>query len=253
MVYATQKLIVNLKIADKFAVFNPAEDTGEPSLGGQTSNPVPTNMTALSNYIKDLNPCAYHATNRASQDASELKTGTTSRRSSSIAYGVISIACNKDPKLLINQISYKWARYGNHLIIKELQAVETITPFAIYYMYALTHRQTPIDEQKEILKAAQTLLHQEDYFIERDLPIRWGYSPIPLCSLLMNVPQIPKHSEPTNMSRLSSNIQTCRRVLHLEVDKSELEFVTHLVQYAKKAEIYNKWWNNHAHPTEGVD
>jgi hypothetical protein len=252
MVFAIQHLLSNLKIADKFSVLNPVEDTGEPPLGGQTNNPVPSNMTALSNYIKGLNPRAFQASNRPTP-ASTDDTGPNTRRTGSLAYGVISIACDKDPELLVNQISYEWARFGNHLKIKELQAVETITPFAIYYVYALTHKQTLVDEQKEILKAAQKLMHQEDYFIDRDLPMRWGYSPLPLVSLRMNVPRIPKHSEPTNMSRLPSNIQTCRRVLHLEVDKSELELVTHLVQYAKKAGLYSKWWGNHAHPTEGVD
>ena len=120
-------------------------------------------------------------------------------------------------------------------------------------MYALTHRQTLIDEQKDIFKEAQARMHKEDYFLDRDLPIRWGYCPLPLCSLRMNVPQIPKHSEPTNMSHLSSDIQTCRKVIHLEVDKQHHDLVTHLVSYAKKQGIYNKWWGSHAHPTEGVD
>jgi hypothetical protein len=72
-----------------------------------------------------------------------------------MAYGVLSISCDKDPVHLINQISYEWARYGNHLKIKELQAVETSMPFTIYFVYALMHRQTLIDEQRDILKAAQ--------------------------------------------------------------------------------------------------
>ena len=137
--------------------------------------------------------------------------------------------------------------------IKELQAVETITPFAIYFVYALTHRQTLIDEQRDIFKLAQQQMHKEDYFLDRDLPLNWGYRSLPLCSLRTNVPRIPKHSEPTNMSRLPSNIQTCRRVLHLEVDKNDLELVTHLVKYAKKHGLYSQWWGTHAHPTEGVD
>jgi hypothetical protein len=76
-------------------------------------------------------------------------------------------------------------------------------------------------------------MHEEDYFIEHDLPIQWGYRPIPLCSLKMNVPRIPKHSEPSNMARLPSYIQTCRKVLHLEVDKQDIDLVTHIVKFAK--------------------
>jgi hypothetical protein len=55
------------------------------------------------------------------------------------------------------------------------------------------------------------------------------------------------------MAKLPSNIQTCRKVLHLEVDKHDLEFVEHLVKYAKSNGIYRQWWGPHAHPTEGVD
>jgi hypothetical protein len=128
-----------------------------------------------------------------------------------------------------------------------------ITPYAIYFVYALTHRQTLINEQRDIFKLAQQKMNEEDYFIHQDLPINWGYKPLPLCSLRTNVPRIPKHSEPVNMSRLPSNIQTCRRVLHLEIDKKDQEFVSHLVKYTKKSGLYNQWWGTHAHPTEGVD
>ncbi len=55
------------------------------------------------------------------------------------------------------------------------------------------------------------------------------------------------------MSRLPSNIQTCPRVLHLEIDKTDLELVSHLVKYAKQHGLFNQWWGSHAHPTEGVD
>ena len=96
-------------------------------------------------------------------------------------------------------------------------------------------------------------MNEEDYFIEHDLPINWGYQPLPLCSLRTNVPRIPKHSEPVNMSRLPSNIQTCRRVLHLEIDKNDQELVSHLVKYSKKSGLYTQWWGSHARPTEGVD
>jgi hypothetical protein len=229
MVFVMQQLIVNLKIADKHAVINPADDSpDDPPIGGDTANPVPTNMTALSNYVKGLNPRAFQSSNRSSTDNAEVGS-TSTRRSSSQAYGVISVSCDKDPLLLINQISYEWARFGNYMRVKELQAIETSTPFAVYYVYSLSHRQTLIDEQRDILKCAQKQMHKEDYFLDRDLPMRWGYCPLPLCSLRMNVPRIPRHSEPVNMSRLPSDIQTCRKVLHLEVDKTDIELVTHLV------------------------
>ena len=252
MVFAIQQLLLNLKIADKHATINPTEeDSEDPPLGGQSSTTVPSNMTALSNYIKGLNPRSFQTSNKPTQDAQAPD--TSSSRRSIMAYGVISISCDKEPELLVNQISYEWARFGNQMKIKDLQAVETITPFAIYFVYALTHKQTLIDEQHDIFKAAQKKMHETDYFLDHDLPMNWGYKPLPLCSLRTNVPRIPKHSEPINMARLPSNIQTCRRVLHLEIDKTDLEMVSHLVNFAKKQGLYNQWWGSHAHPTEGVD
>ena len=251
MVFAIQQFLLNLKIADKKAIINPTDDDSEdPPLGGQSPAPVPTNMTALSNYIKGLNPRSFQ-TNKTSQETPE--SDSNSSRRSILAYGVISISCDKDPELLVNQISYEWARFGNQMKIKELQAVETITPVAIYYVYALTHRQTLIDEQRDIFKEAQKRMHETDYFLDHDLPMNWGYRPLPLCSLRTNVPRIPKHSEPVNMARLPSNIQTCRRVLHLEIAKADLELVTHLVNFSKTQGLYKRWWGSHAHPTEGVD
>ncbi len=188
MAYAMQQLIVNLKIADKYAVINPADDpSDELPLGGISGQPVPSNMTALSNYVKGLNPRAFQSRSGAS-DTQDMTNTAGSRRPSTQAYGVISISCDKDPELLINQISYDWARFGNYLKIKELQAIETSTPYAFYFVYALTHRKTLIDEQNDIFKEAQARMHKEDYFLDRDLPIRWGYCPLPLCSLRMNVP-----------------------------------------------------------------
>ena len=130
---------------------------------------------------------------------------------------------------------------------------DRITPYQIYLVYSLTHRQTLIDGQRDIFSAARDRMHQEDYFFNRDLPLEWGYCPLPLCSLCMNVPRIPKHSEPNTMAKLPSNIQTCRKVLHLEINKKDLEFVEHLVSFAKNTGIYSQWWGTHAHPTEDVD
>jgi hypothetical protein len=138
MAYAIQQLIVNLKIADKYAVINPAKDPSEePSLGGISGTPAPSNMTALSNYVKGLNPRAFQLRSGAT-DAQDTPGPAGTCRSSAQAYRVISISCDKDPALLINQISYEWARFGHYLKIKELQVIETSTPYAIYFVYALT-------------------------------------------------------------------------------------------------------------------
>ena len=201
MIYVMQQLVINLKIADKYATIDSTEGSSEcPPLGGQNAKPVPTNMTALSNYVKGMNPRAFQSQGCTQDNQDTGPPSSTRRNASALAYGVLLISCDKEPDLLVNQISYKWARYGNHLKIKELQAVETSTPFAIYFVYPLTHRQTLIDEQRDILKAAQKQMHAEDYFIENDLPIQWGYRPLPLCTLKMNVSRIPKHSEPVNMA-----------------------------------------------------
>jgi hypothetical protein len=92
---------------------------------------------------------------------------------STLAYGVIPLSCDKDQGQLINQISYEWAKFGNSIKVKELQAVETVTPFQIYYVYLLTHHHTLINKQQDILKTAQDQMHkeEEDYFLNRDLPL----------------------------------------------------------------------------------
>jgi cytoskeletal protein RodZ len=82
LVFAIQQLLINLKIADKMATMNPTEaSTDEPSLGGQTSHPVPTNLTALSNYIKGLNPRAFQTNGRAAQVSQDLAQGSAHRNS----------------------------------------------------------------------------------------------------------------------------------------------------------------------------
>jgi hypothetical protein len=107
MVFAIQQFLINLKISDKLATINPIDTlSGGPPLGGRSSTPVPTNMMALSNYIKGLNPRAFQTNRRTSQDPQDLTHGPT-RRTSALAYGVISISCDKDPELLVNQISYE--------------------------------------------------------------------------------------------------------------------------------------------------
>lgn len=59
-----------------------------------------------------------------------------------LAYGVIAISCNRETALLINQVSYEWARLGGYIMIKVLQVVATETPFQIYFVYSLMHHQT---------------------------------------------------------------------------------------------------------------
>jgi hypothetical protein len=57
MVYAIQQLIINLNNADKTAVLNSVEHSSDdPPIGDTSSHNVPSNMTALSNYMTCLNP-----------------------------------------------------------------------------------------------------------------------------------------------------------------------------------------------------
>jgi hypothetical protein len=144
---------------------------------------------------------------------------TSKKASCTLVHGVIAVSCNKDLETLVNKISNEWACYGSYIKLKELQAVETVNPYQIYFVYLLTHRQTLVDEKGDILKAAQVKMHQEDYFVSQDLPLHWGFCPLPLCNLHINISWIPKHSKTVNMAKLPNNIQTCRKVLHLEVDK----------------------------------
>ena len=86
MVYAIQQLLLNMKLADKNATLNPTEDTmEEPPLGGPSAHPVPTNMTALSNYIKGLNPKAFQSSQANQEQQEPARSGNTRRSPSSQA------------------------------------------------------------------------------------------------------------------------------------------------------------------------
>lgn len=114
-----------------------------------------------------------------------------------------------NPEALVNQLSSEWVQYGSYLKPKELEVIETETPFEVYFVYSLTHKQTLIDEHVDILKHAKEKIHWCDYFLDQGLPINGGYRPIPHFNIHTNVPHIPNHFESTNMSKLLANLQMC--------------------------------------------
>jgi len=129
-VYAIQQLVVNLMIADKHAVILHAEDPSlDSSIGGAGGNAVPTNMTALSNYVKGFNPKPFSNNHPYEPQGGQAR----GRRQGNLVYGWISISCDKDPEALTQQLSYEWSKFGNRICVKELQSGSTLTAFIVWY------------------------------------------------------------------------------------------------------------------------
>jgi hypothetical protein len=98
-------------------------------------------MTALANYCKGFNPKSFQTSAGAGGDnldsLGEIGTranggGGGKKKNNAIAYFLFILASNKEPRELVNQVSYEWGRFGPHARVKELQSMETETIYCIF-------------------------------------------------------------------------------------------------------------------------
>jgi hypothetical protein len=262
--FALKQLLTNFHIGDPTAcLLNHSDLTGIHI--GPGGIKVPKNMTALTNYCKGFNPKAFQ-TNSGGGGGDNLdslgETGTRSnggggggnkKKNNAIAYFLFILASNKEPRELVNQVSYEWGKFGPHARVKELQSMETETIYCIFFLFSQTSKSLLMEELKRIFKAIQDDMFDSEYHINDDsCAYHWAVQAIPEFNLRSQVPKLPRANTHA-MLKLPGHLQTHRRQYHLEVDSSDKPFFKCLIEYGKRGRMFKDEWGQHVHLTEVVD
>jgi hypothetical protein len=92
-----------------------------------------------------------------------------------------------DPETIMSRVTHEFCRAGGfYFWKKQLQCVETVTPFIIFYLYTFNDIATLCVELTDLLKKAHAEL--ECNFM---LPEEFQYSSIPEINIRRGVPKLP--------------------------------------------------------------
>ena len=172
------------------------------------------------------------------------------KRNTTVAYFQIRISCNKDPLLLVSQVSFEWGKFGFYVRKKELQALDTQSQYCFYFLFSQVSKSILSEELTSIFKRAQERLWSDDK--EFDVPYEYGHMDLPVFNLRQNVPKLPKFN--THKHKIPTKYEGMKRHYHLEVCAEDLAFFKTIIEYAKRHRMcmFKDAMGPHVHVTECV-
>jgi hypothetical protein len=130
---------------------------------------------------------------------------------------------------------------------KQLQCMETVTPFIIYYLCTLNDITTLRAELTDLLKRAYDDL--ESKFM---IPEEFQHSIILEINICQGVPKLPV--QPGSQFRdYSREMREARRAHLIECDVQAIPFLRLLINHIKERKLTTPIWGGHAHITKTVD
>eukprot|EP00956_Cyclotella_meneghiniana_P010075 scaffold13929_cov79-Cyclotella_meneghiniana.AAC.5 len=210
---------------------------------------VPDNITMLQDYVLNMNLRQFKPS-QAPKDALDSLGGNSGKKQSKNMYFSFYLSCDKEPTKLIEQVGFEWCEFGTFLRVKELQAMETITPILLYNVCAMVPRQTIQHELTFCLnKIKEDMMVAED-ILASDVSFVTATSEPPQVNVRHNVAHVPKAKSSQALMKLPRHLQQCRRAYHLEVSASKADQLKELVRYGKKKGFFKEYLGPHTHPSE---
>jgi hypothetical protein len=163
-------------------------------------------------------------------------------------YPTLVFLSDVDPETIVSHVTHEFCRAGGfYFWKKQLQCMETVTPFIIFYLYTFIDIATLCVELTDLLKKAHAEL--ECNFM---LPEEFQYSSIPEINICCWVPKLPGQPE-SQFRDYSREMQEARRAHLIECDVQEIPFLTLLLNHVKDWRLTAPVWGGHAHITGTVD
>lgn len=160
-------------------------------------------------------------------------------------YFSMAISLDHDPEDFLSSLSIEWGRVGGvKLEMKHLQTFNSSTPVAVYLLYNLGHQPTLIKELTTILEEARNI------GMENSMEENW--EEVPSLTFRLNVPRLPGQ-DTSAFNKYSRQENMARKVLHVECDTKQENYVKELVQIAKDVGLVEKMWGRQCHISEVVN
>ncbi len=163
-------------------------------------------------------------------------------------YPTLVFLSDIDPETIVLRMTHDFCHAGGfYFWKKQLQCVETVTPFIIFYIYTFNDIATLCVELTDLLKKAHAEL--ECNFM---LPEEFQYSLIPEINICRGVPKLPGQPE-SQFRNYSQEMQEARQAHLIECDVQGIPFLTLLLNHVKDWRLTTPVWWGHAHIMGTID
>jgi hypothetical protein len=153
-----------------------------------------------------------------------------------------------DPETSVSHVTHNFCQAGGfYFQKKQLQCVETVTPFIIYYLYTFNDITTLRAELTDLLKRAYDDL--ESKFM---IPEGFQHSTIPEINIHRGVLTLPGQPG-SQFWDYSWEMQEAQRAHLIECDVQAIPFLRLLINHIKECKLTTPIWGGHAHITKTVD
>jgi hypothetical protein len=163
-------------------------------------------------------------------------------------YPTLIFSSDVDPDTITSRVMHEFCWAGRfYFRKKELQCIETCTPFIIYYLYTLNDLATIRYELSSLIR--QAYKGTQNNFI---LPEEFEHHQLPKINIHQGVPKLPRQSG-QQFRKYMRDMQEARQAHLIECDTSKIPFLCALINYIKEHKLAAPIWGGHAHITEPVD
>jgi hypothetical protein len=163
-------------------------------------------------------------------------------------YPTLVFSSDVDPETIVSRVMHEFCHAGGfYFCKKQLQFMETVTPFIIYYLYTFNDIATLCRELTDLLKKARQDLESNFMLLEE-----FEHSKILDINIRRGVPKLPGQSG-SQFWDYSREMQEAQRAHLIECDVQAIPFLRLLIDYIKEHKLTTPIWGGHAHLTETVD
>jgi hypothetical protein len=241
-------LLTNGKMVDPFFVLNPT------IIGGGRKDlrdvkDVPSNMTALWGYVKISEKSMQTFQPRLGRTGGGKKgAGGNYSQYADQVYFTMVWSCDMDPREIITGIMVEWMRAGGlGLYRKEVQAIDTFSPFVILKLSIYVGVHTLVAEFKRLMEEVMQMM-EEEAMADGELV---GLT-LPPFAFRKSLPKLPG-LDPVEYAGLQSRQNTARKAWHVEMERQHVHLFQRLIEKAKDLNLFEDLWGRHVLLSEVVD
>jgi hypothetical protein len=240
-------LLENIQLVDPMAIMHAADETGGAKpLGSKTK--MSTNKTVFLAYA----PVGSNANAFKPKKDTNKKQGCKGKiEPDSIdpsMYPTLVFSKVVNPNIIILQVTHEFSCAGGfYFWKKQLQCVETVTPFIIYYLYTFNDTATICGELTSLLEEARQGM-QDDLTLSEE----FEYAKTPEINIRRGVPKLPGQPGQHFCDYLQE-MQEARQAHLIECNVNAIPFLRTLIGYMKEWKLAAPIWGWHVHIAKTVD
>jgi hypothetical protein len=237
-----------LGLVDPFFILNPTT-TGGGKKDLRDVKDVPANMTALWSYVKILEKSIQTFLPRSGHTGGSRKEGGGNySQYVDQVYFTMVWSCDIDPKEIIAGITVEWMRAGGiGLYRKEIQAIDTFSPFVILKLCIYVGVHTLVADFKRLLEEVLRMMEEEAMADGESLVLA-----LPPFAFQKSPPKLPG-LDPAEYAGLHSKHNAARNAWHVEMEKQHVHLFQRLIEKAKDFNMFEDLWGRHVLISEVVD